>query len=69
MNILVTVDDAHRDELEQIARKLKSAGMDVADIFSLGGVIAGEAAPADLPKIRSLAGVETVEEEPSFHAS
>ena len=40
LNVLVTVDDRHRDGLEAMARRLKSAGMNVAEVFPLGGVIA-----------------------------
>jgi hypothetical protein len=66
MNVLVTVDDQHRDQVEAIARQAKLAGMNVADVFPLGGVIAGEIAPADLDKLGAIEGIASVEEEPQF---
>ena len=68
LNVLVTVEDQHRDEMEILARRLKSAGMDIAEMFPLGGVIAGAIASSDLGKIRAVEGIASVEEEPQFRA-
>lgn len=66
--VLVTVQEGNRPDLDIIARKLEAAGMSVAERFPLGGVIAGEVSWGDLPKVRDVQGVETVEEEPVFQA-
>lgn len=68
VNILVTVDEQHREELHNVARELESAGMTVAEVFSGSGVIAGAAAGGDLGKLQSVQGVASVEEEPTFEA-
>lgn len=68
INVLVTVDDQHRDDVEALARRCKLAGMNVAEVFPLGGVIAGEIASAALGKLRAVEGIVSVEEEPQFKA-
>lgn len=68
VNIMISVDEQHRGELNDVARELKSAGMTVAEIFPISGVIAGAAARGDLRKLRSVHGVASVEEEPTFEA-
>ena len=69
MNVLVTVDERHRDELGAVAQRLKAAGMSVANLFPLGGVIAGEVASGNLGKLQPVEGIATVEEEPQFSAT
>ena len=66
VHVLVTVDDGHKGALDEVARQLGSVGMNVGDLFPLGGVIAGEVASADLGKLKQIAGVASVEEEPGF---
>lgn len=66
VNILVTVDEQHREKLNNVARELESAGMTVAEVYSVSGVIAGAAAGGDLGKLQSIQGVASVEEEPTF---
>ena len=68
LNVLVTLDERHRDQLDAVAGQLELAGMNVSDKFALGGVIAGEVAAANLAKVRAVEGIKKVEEEPIFHA-
>jgi hypothetical protein len=68
VNVLVTVGESHRDHLDAVADQLKSAGMNVAEKFPLGGVIAGEVPRNKLSKLRGLKEVAAVEEEPTFKA-
>lgn len=68
INILVSVNEQRREELNSVARELESAGMKVAEIFPISGVISGAAAGGDLAKLRSVQGVSSVEEEPTFEA-
>jgi hypothetical protein len=69
VGVLVTLDDDHRNQLSEMAKRLESAGLHVAETFPLGGVIAGEAAQGDLAKLRAIEGIASVEEEPSFTQS
>lgn len=66
VNILVTVDDQHREKLNNVAQDLESAGMTVAEVYSISGVIAGAAPGGDLGKLQSIQGVASIEEEPTF---
>jgi hypothetical protein len=68
VNVLVTVADSHRAELDAVAESLSAAGMSVAQKFKLGGVIAGEVPRHRLGAIRKCEGVSSVEEEPHFKA-
>lgn len=69
INVLVNVDDQHRHELENIAKKPRSAGMTVADIFPLAGTVAGSVTKKGLRTRQTVDGVISVEEEPVFWAS
>ena len=68
VNVLVTVDERHRDELQAVAGRLTTAGMSVAEVFPLGGVIAGAVASNDLGKLQKVEGIASVEAEPRFSA-
>jgi hypothetical protein len=68
VNVLVSVDEQHRDRLKQVAQRLQQMGMRIAETFPLGGTIAGAVAASDMGKLRAVAGVASVEEEPTFQA-
>lgn len=69
IEVLVTVEDAYRDRLPEVSRRLQSAGLTAEDLFEISGVIAGKAARADLPELREVEGVAAVEQEPTFRAT
>jgi len=68
MQVMVTVDRRYRDQLDNVERQLKAAGLDVAERSELGGVIIGEVATANLSKLHGLESVASVEEEPTMRA-
>jgi hypothetical protein len=68
VSVLVTVGQHHRDRLDAVASQLESVGMNVAEKFPLGGVIAGEVPRDKLATLRRLKEVDAVEEEPTFKA-
>ncbi|WP_207481921.1 hypothetical protein [Arenibaculum pallidiluteum] len=68
LNVLITVEDQFCDQIETVARNLKSAGMTVAEVFPLSRVIAGEVATENLGKVRAVEGIASVEEETTFRA-
>jgi hypothetical protein len=68
MNVMVTIDEHHRDKLDAVAGHLEAAGLNVAEKFTLGGVIVGEVAPANLAKLHAVEGIKAIEEEPTFRA-
>jgi hypothetical protein len=67
-NVLVNVDRARRDQIEEIAAKLRSAGMKVAEVFPLACTIAGEVSTETLAEVKAVDGVSSVEDEPTFRA-
>jgi hypothetical protein len=66
-NVLVTVDEGYRGQLDAVAGRLESAGMKVAERFELGGIFVGEVSLGNLAKLRAVKGIKAVEEEPIFH--
>ena len=68
VSVLVTVGERHRDRLDAVASQLESFGMNVAEKFPLGGVIAGAVPRSKLASLRNLKEVAAVEEEPTFKA-
>ena len=66
LDVLVTVDDRHLDDLESVARSLAEAGLTVETILELSGTVAGSV-PADrLELLRAVKGVESVDEDAVF---
>ena len=68
MNVLVSVEEGYRNQCENVARKLRAAGMKVAEVFPISGTIAGEVPNAAFNKLQEIEGVSSVEEEPIFRA-
>lgn len=69
INVLVTVDDDHIEGLDAVTQDLEAAGMRVGEVFPVSGTIAGVVASHDVPKLRTVDGVTSVDEEPVFRAS
>ena len=69
INILVSLDVIPERGIERVEDALRSAGMRIEAKFPIAGTIAGIAAAKDLPRIRQIEGVVSVEEEPTFTAS
>lgn len=65
-NILVTVEESSKSDLDRIAAELKQRGMKVVEILSLGGVVAGEARDEDLAALRQVRGVSGLEIDSMF---
>ena len=65
-NILVTVEEDAKSDLDRIAAELRRRGMKVVDVLSLGGVVAGEAHDEDLAALRQVPGVSGLEIDSMF---
>jgi hypothetical protein len=63
--VTVTVDDAHVGAIDQLADRLRAAGMDVEQVLHPVGVITGSA-PPDWEALADLDGVAAVEPQRTF---
>ncbi len=61
VDLLVSVDDAHRGKLAAVAHRLERAGMRVDALHEESGTLAGRASEALVPVLKAVAGVLSVE--------
>jgi hypothetical protein len=66
-NLLITISDDHRSSMEDVAEKLRAQGVDVSGVLKSAGVISGSWDQQDVANLKSIAGVQAIEEEPIFH--
>lgn len=66
--ITVTVHDDHLERIEELADKLRAAGMQVDQVLPAVGAITGSATESARPVIAALPGVAAVEDEHRFRA-
>ena len=64
--ITVTVQDSHLDHIDDVAERLRFAGMQVEEVLAPIGVILGTAPAAKRASIAGVPGVADVAEETSF---
>lgn len=68
VHVLVSVDDAHRLRFDDVRAGLKSAGMNIDEVYPITGTLAGAVAFADIARLRRVEGVSSVEEDREFRA-
>lgn len=61
VNISVTVDDAHQDQLMEVAAALQAAGMQVEHSLETIGVITGSCEASQIASLSQVAGVASLE--------
>jgi hypothetical protein len=66
VRVTVTVADFALADIEQLAGRLRRAGMAVDAVLGAIGIITGSVASARLASIRTLPGVAAVEEQTTF---
>ncbi len=64
--VTVTVDDDYLAEADQVADRLRAAGMNVEQVLPTVGIITGVVNTAQRPAIAATPGVAAVEDETSF---
>jgi len=64
--VTVTVDDAHVGAIDEVAGRLRDAGMEVASVLAAVGIITGSVPVARMPAIEAVEGVAAVQEQTSF---
>ncbi len=62
----VTVADSHLGRVEDVARRLRDAGMEVEQVLATIGVITGTLPAAQLAALASIEGVAAVDEQTRF---
>lgn len=65
-SFLITVDNAHIDQLEKIAHALEALGMADIETYSMSGVIAGTMIPSLATRAWAIPGIETIEQDQNF---
>lgn len=66
IKISVSVDDAHINQIVEIAQSLKSAGMDIEQTLSSVGVISGSIEVDQLNSLNQIKGVEHIASERKY---
>jgi len=66
--VFVTVASEHREHIEQVADRLRAAGMNVAEVYPEAGTVTGEIPPGMWDTVSAVEGVSDIEEEPIFRA-
>jgi hypothetical protein len=61
--ITVTVQDEHLADIDQLAERLRCAGMHIEQIMRPIGIITGSVAPAQRHSITTMPGVAAIEDE------
>ena len=62
VNLSVTVDDAHQDQISEVAAALQAAGMQVEQTMETIGVITGSAETSQIGNLSRVAGVANIEQ-------
>lgn len=65
--VVVSIADESVPQIKLVARKLKSAGLEVDQVMATLGLITGKVAGDKLAPLRQVPGVAAVEEEQQIH--
>jgi riboflavin synthase alpha subunit len=66
IHVTVSVDDAHFGKIEEVAQRLRSAGMNVGRTLGAIGAISGHVDSGHLAGLSKVPGVSAVEREHSY---
>lgn len=61
VEVVVTVEDAHRETIAAVARRLKAAGLCASQTLKSAGIVTGSVAHGSLTGLKGVAGVKAVE--------
>ena len=65
VDVVISVDDDHIDQIYQVVESLQSLGMDIEQALSIG-VISGSISRDQLSRLNQVQGVKDVETERSY---
>lgn len=63
VKVNITIDDAHADEIDQVAEQLKAAGLEIEQTLSTLGIVSGSIEKDKVSSLSEVTGVEAVEED------
>ncbi|MGH2901850.1 MAG: ketohydroxyglutarate aldolase [Solirubrobacteraceae bacterium] len=66
LSVTITVADTHRGEIDEVAERLRAAGMEVERVLAAIGVITGAVDQPRLAELAAVVGVAGVQEQASF---
>jgi hypothetical protein len=66
--VIITVDDEHLGQIDNVASELRSAGVTVTNVMNTVGIISGEVSEGALEAVRAVSGVKAVEPERQMRA-
>ena len=66
--VIVTIDDAHLENMDAIVSELQTQGMQVSNVLRSSGIITGQVLPEGLAKIRQVNGILDVEQDGTMDA-
>lgn len=61
VQVTVSVDDAHLEQIDQVAEQLKAAGLDVEQTMSTLGIVTGSVDSDKMSDLSEVTGVDSVE--------
>ncbi|MBX2863113.1 MAG: ketohydroxyglutarate aldolase [Leptolyngbyaceae cyanobacterium MAG.088] len=61
VQVTISVDDAHLEQLDQVAEQLKEAGLEVDQTMSTLGIVTGSVDSEKMSALSDVVGVESVE--------
>lgn len=61
VDVVVTVEEAHRTNIAAVVRQLKAAGLIASETLESAGVVIGRVAHDSLTSLKAVAGVKAVE--------
>ena len=64
--VTVTVADSHLGQIEEVAGRLRAAGMEVEQVLAAIGVITGTVPAAKLSAVADVVGVAGIEDQTKF---
>lgn len=66
VNVTISIDDAHLEQLSEITQRLQSAGMDVEQTLPTIGVISGSIDSEQVNRLYQIEGVQNIEPQQSY---
>lgn len=61
VRVTIAIDEAHLDQLDDVADQLKAAGLDIEQTLSTLGIVSGAVARDKMSSLSQVSGVESIE--------
>jgi hypothetical protein len=67
IQVTISIDDAHLEQIDQVADQLKAAGLDVDQTMSTLGIVTGSVDSDKLSALSKVDGVDSVQKEKTIN--